>query len=176
MLAAAARLEERQSVARRVRLGTYRALHACMPLSLMHACHWHCLTLPAHCWANLLGLTCWGRGEQCALRIGPNERRSWSGGETMWTVHINTTRTILPSFCLGLNINWLIVLMDPVKTKEYKAAYYQRNKHKFREWANARYHRTNPKSREEILDAIVALQKRLQALPITATHIDRTKN
>ena len=66
--------------------------------------------------------------------------------------------------------------MDPVKTKEYKAAYYQRNKPKFREWANARYHRTNPKSREEILDAIVALQKRLQALPITATHIDRTKN
>ena len=124
----------------------------------MHACHWHCCSFP-----RTVGLTCWGRGEQCALRIGPNERRSWSGGETMWTVHINTTRTILPNFCLGLNINWLIVLMDPVKTKEYKAAYYQRNKHKFREWANARYHRTNPKSREEILDAIVALQKRLQA-------------
>jgi hypothetical protein len=62
--------------------------------------------------------------------------------------------------------------MDAIqKTKEYKALYYKNNKVKFREWANARYHRTNPKSREEILNAIVSLQKRLQALPTIDRNI-----
>lgn len=57
------------------------------------------------------------------------------------------------------------MVKQQLKTKEHhakvKAAYYQQNKDKFRQWAADRYHKVNPASAEAIETRIAELQHML---------------
>ena len=50
------------------------------------------------------------------------------------------------------------------RTARKKREYYQKNKHKYRQWSNNRYHRTNPTTPQEVVQRIMELNQLLQVM------------